>query len=626
MADRLVHRGPDDAGVWADEARGVALAQRRLSIVDLSAAGHQPMHSHGGRYVIVFNGEIYNHREMRLTLEPAAAGGWRGQSDTEVLLAAIDAWGIDGALDAAVGMFAFALWDRAQRRLTLARDRLGEKPLYYGHVSAGLAFGSELKAIRALTPAAPTIDRGAVALFLRHGYVPTPHCIYRDFRKVEPGCYETFEAPNQPTGLTRYWSALAVARHGSAAPLADDHNELADRLNDLVGQAVRGQMVADVPVGAFLSGGIDSSTVTALMQAQSVRPVKTFTIGFADEGYDEAAHARAVARHLGTDHTELCVTPLEAMSVIPLLPGIYDEPFADSSQIPTFLVSQLARCKVTVSLSGDGGDELFGGYNRYLFGKDLWHKLSRLPTEVRAILARMVRMISAGTWSALMKPVMPLAPSRYRVGLPGDKLHKLADVIAHPNLESLYLDLVSQWQAPNELVLGAQEPTTLLHASVDPAIDDPVARMMLLDLVTYLPDDILVKVDRAAMAVSLETRVPLLDHRVVEFAWQVPMSAKVNAHGTKQLLRSVLRRYVPDALIDRPKMGFGVPIDKWLRGPLRDWAEALLDPTRLKREGYLNPEPIRVRWQQHLSAQRDWHYPLWNVLMFQAWLEQTDGR
>jgi len=626
MAETIRHRGPDDSGVWTDAETGIALAHRRLSIIDLSPAGHQPMASAGGRYVVAFNGEIYNFAALRSDLEAAgAAPAWRGHSDTEVLLALIEARGVFGALRAARGMFAFALWDTRERTLVLARDRLGEKPLYFGRLGGTFVFGSELKALRAHPQWRASIDRGALALFMRHNYVPAPYTIYQGIQKLLPGHLLTLRwgAP-QPT-IEPYWSAREVAEQGFSSPLTLDAATLTDELDALLRDSVAQQMVADVPLGAFLSGGIDSSLIVALMQSQSARPVRTFTIGFSEEGYDEAKHAAAVARHLGTEHTELYVTPNEAMAVIPRLPTIYDEPFADSSQIPTFLVAQLARSKVTVALSGDGGDELFGGYNRYLLGQELWGKLSRLPVGLRTALARVVKSVPARTWSSVMRPFMPLAPSRYRVGLPGDKLHKLAEVVAYPSLDSLYRDLVSHWKSPQQVVLGTREPITVLSSSGDLAIDDPVARMMFLDLVTYMPDDILVKVDRAAMAVSLETRIPLLDHRVVEFAWQVPMAAKVNSRSTKQLLRNVLHRYVPQALIDRPKMGFGVPIDSWLRGPLREWAESLLDPARLAREGYFDPEPIRASWQQHLAGQRQWHYPLWNVLMFQAWLERWHG-
>jgi len=627
MATAIKHRGPDDSGIWTDPQAGIVLAQRRLSIIDLSPAGHQPMVSSSGRFVIVFNGEIYNFNELRSDLEASgAAPVWRGHSDTEVLLAAIEARGVQGALKSVRGMFAFSLWDTRDRTLVLARDRLGEKPLYYGRVGGCFAFGSELKALRAHPDWNAPVDRNALALFMRHNYVPAPYTIYKGIRKLPAGnCLTLRWGSDQPL-IEAYWSAREVAEAGFRSPFESSHEALTDALDALLRDAIVHQMIADVPLGAFLSGGIDSSVVVALMQAQSSRPVKTFTIGFTEEGYDEAEHAAAVARHLGTDHTQLYVTPREAMDVIPGLPKVYDEPFADSSQIPTFLVSQLARRHVTVALSGDGGDELFGGYNRYLLGKDLWRRMSRLPVALRTRLARLVKAVPARRWTTAMTPFMSFAPSRYRVGLPGDKLHKLADVMSHPDLDSLYRDLVSHWRAPEQIVVGAAEHPTLLNQAGDLAIDDPVARMMFLDLVTYLPDDILVKVDRAAMAVSLETRVPLLDHRVVEFAWQVPMASKVNQRGTKQLLRSVLDRYVPASLIDRPKMGFGVPIDSWLRGPLRDWAESLLDPARLAREGYLNPEPIRASWQQHLAGQRDTHYPLWDILMFQAWLEHVDGR
>jgi asparagine synthase (glutamine-hydrolysing) len=627
MADAIRHRGPDDSGVWTDAQAGIALGHRRLSIIDLSPAGHQPMASASGRFVIVYNGEIYNFATLRAELEAqGSAPPWRGRSDTEVLLALIEARGVRAALQAVRGMFAFALWDTRDRTLVLARDRLGEKPLYYGRVGGSFAFGSELKALRAHPAWNAPVDRGALALFMRHSYVPSPYTIHEGIRKLQPGQMLTLARGTRDPVVEPYWSAREAAESGFRSPMTMSQAALTDSLDALLRDAIAGQMVADVPLGAFLSGGIDSSVVVALMQAQSTRPVKTFTIGFTEEGYDEAVHAAAVARHLGTEHTELYVTPREAMAVIPRLPSIYDEPFADSSQIPTFLVSQLARAHVTVSLSGDGGDELFGGYNRYLLGKDLWQKLSRLPTGVRSAFARLFKAIPPRTWPTLMKPFMPFAPGRYRVGLPGDKLYKLADVVAHADLDSLYRDIVSHWRSPGEIVLGGAEHPTLLSQAGDLPIDDPVARMMFLDLVTYMPDDILVKVDRAAMAVSLESRVPLLDHRLVEFAWQVPMMEKVNARGTKQLLRSVLRRYVPDELIDRPKMGFGVPIDRWLRGPLRDWAEALLDPARLRREGYFDPGPIRASWQQHLSGQRDWHYQLWDVLIFQAWLEHVDGQ
>lgn len=626
MGRTIVHRGPDDSGVWTDPTCGIALSHRRLSIIDVSAAGHQPMTSADGRYVIAYNGEIYNHLDLRGELERSgAAPAWRGHSDTEVLLAAISAHGLERALVQVVGMFAFAIWDRRERTLHLARDRIGEKPLYYGWVGSDFVFGSELKALRAHPKWNAEIDRGALALLMRHNYIPAPYSIYRGISKLAPAQILTLRHGSREPTIASYWSATEAAERGVQEPLGADADALNERLESLLRDAVGRQMVADVPLGAFLSGGIDSSTVVALMQAQSSRPVKTFTIGFREAGYDEAQHAAAIARHLGTEHTELYLTPQQARDVIPKLPVIYDEPFADSSQIPTLLVSQLARGHVTVALSGDGGDELFAGYNRYSLARRLWDRLALAPVPLRRILARALTSIAPRSWNSLLAPLLPLAPQRYRIGLPGDKIHKLAGVLEHPTPDSLYRELVSHWNDPLKIVRADREPATALDSAEDLALSDPVARMMLLDLITYLPGDILTKVDRAAMAVSLETRIPLLDHRVVEFAWRLPLSVKIGASGTKSILRKVLYRHVPRELVDRPKMGFGVPIDDWLRGPLRAWAEDLLDESRMKRDGYLIPDLIRQRWQQHLGGQRSWHYPLWNVLMFQSWLRETHG-
>ncbi|MBA2549038.1 MAG: asparagine synthase (glutamine-hydrolyzing) [Burkholderiaceae bacterium] len=624
MADTLAHRGPDDSGVWSDPATGVALAFRRLSILDRSPAGHQPMRSSDGRYVIVFNGEIYNFSELRKALEQSGeAPDWRGHSDTEVLLALIAARGIDRALEQSIGMFAFALWDSHGRTLHLARDRLGEKPLYYGWAGRTFLFGSELKALRAHPHWDAEIDRGAVALFMRYNYVPAPHSIYRGISKLAPGHSMSLAWRSREPIIKSYWSARTIAERGFSDPFSGGAAAIGAALDTLLRDVIGKQMVADVPLGAFLSGGIDSSTVVALMQAQSMRPVKTFTIGFHEQEYNEAVNAAEVARHLGTDHTELYVTPQQAMEVIPKLPAMYDEPFSDSSQIPTFLVAQLARSQVTVALSGDGGDELFAGYTRYVFGKQLWSKLSRLPPPIRRSIAAAIKTLSVERWNAIAKPLLAVAPKRYRIGLAGDKIHKLADVLVHDTLDSLYRDLVSHWKPPLAIVLADSEPATMLDSADGLAIDDPVARMMLLDLVTYLPDDILTKVDRAAMSVSLETRIPLLDHRVVEFASKIPLAANLNRDGAKGILRNVLYRYVPRALVDRPKMGFAVPIDSWLRGPLQQWADELLDPARLRREGYLKPELIQQHWQDHKSGRRNLHYPLWDVLMFQSWLQST---
>jgi asparagine synthase (glutamine-hydrolysing) len=593
------------------------------------------MVSAGGRYVIAFNGEIYNHVELRKAVEkgggphpgplPEGEGGaaWRGHSDTETLLAGFDAWGIEATVRRAVGMFAFAVWDRQARTLTLGRDRLGEKPLYYGWQGDAFLFGSELKALKAHPAFAAAVDRNALALLMRHNAIPAPYSIYQGIKKLLPGSLLTMSLQNRHAEPVRYWDACQVVAGGLAQPFVGSPDEAVDALDKLLRDAVAQQMMADVPLGAFLSGGVDSSTVVALMQAQSSRPVRTFSIGFHEAGYNEAEHAKAVARHLGTDHTELYVTAQQAMDVIPRLPSLYCEPFADSSQIPTFLVSQMARQHVTVSLSGDGGDELFGGYNRYVLGQRLWGKLSRLPVGLRAALARGIHALSPDAWNRLLGPIQPLLPMGLSQANVGDKLHKGAAVMAAQTQAELYRLLVSHWAEPEALVLGSQEPPTVLtDPALQPQADNFVHQMMALDTVTYLPDDILTKVDRAAMGVSLETRVPMLDHRVVEFAWQLPLDYKLRGGVGKWPLRQVLYKYVPRELIERPKMGFGIPIDSWLRGPLRDWAEDLLDESRLRQEGYFNPQLVRQKWIEHLSGRRNWQYLLWNVLMFQAWLAE----
>ena len=627
MSRRIRHRGPDHHAIWIDAQERVGLAHQRLAIVDLSEAGDQPMLSSTERYVTIYNGEIYNHLEIRSELLEAGHGfNWRGHSDTETLLAAIEAWGVAGALERSIGMFAFALWDRQEKRLTLARDRLGEKPLYYGWTGDGrdsaFLFGSELKALSAFPSFAGEVDREALSLYMRHGYIPAPYSIYRGFSKLEPGCFLTLEKGARTGELHRYWSGSQVAERGVANPSALGPDEAVDSLEHLLKDAVGKQMMADVPLGAFLSGGVDSSTVVALMQAQSSRPVKSFSIGFDEEAYDEAKHAKAVARHLGTDHTEMYVSAAQAMDVIPQLPEIYDEPFADASQIPTHLVSQLARRHVTVSLSGDAGDELFGGYNRYSFTSKFWRRLSMVPRPLRGTVARGLTSVSQKTWNSVASALDPVLPSFARMAVPGDKIHKGAGVLASGSAAELYHGLVSSWRDPETLVVGGSEPPTKLTGH-QPRLDrlNDIERMMALDMLTYLPDDILVKVDRAAMAVSLETRVPLLDHRVVEYAWQLPMPYKIQGDTTKWALREVLYRYVPKELIERPKMGFGPPTGEWLRGPLRDWAEALLDESRLRREGFFRAEPIRRLWDAHLKGIVNEQYRLWPVLMFQAWLE-----
>ncbi len=623
MSNTLCHRGPDDRGIWIDEAAGVALGHRRLSIVDLSPEGHQPMQSACGRYVVIYNGEIYNFQALRQELE-GFGHPFRGRSDTEVLLAAIRQWGLTAAIERCVGMFAFALWDRKERLLHLVRDRLGIKPLYYGWVGKTFVFGSELKALRAHPDFKREINRDALALYLRHNYIPAPHTIYSGIYKLPPGMTLTLNSTEARADVSpvAYWSARGVAERGVAEPLAGSADDAIAHLDALLRDAVKLRMVADVPLGAFLSGGIDSSTTVALMQAQSEQPVKTFTIGFHEAGYNEAEEAQAVARHLGTEHTELYVTPEEAMAVIPRLPTLYDEPFSDSSQIPTFLVSELARRHVTVCLSGDGGDELFGGYPRYDLGQNLWRKIGWMPAFGRQTFASALAAVPAEVLNAGFAWAAPILGKYGRAGKAGDKLHKLAELLAVDEPEGLYLNLLSHWKAPAGLVLDACEPATVLtDRSQWAALPDFKQRMMYLDTVTYLPDDILVKVDRASMGVSLEARVPLLDHRVVEFAWRLPLSLKIRHGQGKWLLRQVLYKYVPSALVERPKMGFGVPIGDWLRGPLRDWAEALLDARTLREQGLLRPEPIQTKWAEHLAGQSNWQYYLWDILMFQAWLE-----
>jgi asparagine synthase (glutamine-hydrolysing) len=628
MVAALRHRGPDDAGAWVDPESGVGLGHSRLAIVDLSPQGRQPMFSRCGRFVVVFNGEIYNHHEIRRELEQRRRGvTWRGHSDTEVMLAAFDAWGVEAALKRFVGMFAFALWDRSEQVLYLGRDRMGEKPLYYGWQGESFLFGSELKALRRHRDWRGELNRDALALYLRLSYVPAPYTIYSGIRALEPGCLLTLQlregAAAELAAPQPYWSPREVAENGVRDPFTGGDEEAVDRLDALLRQAIGKQMLADVPLGAFLSGGVDSSTIVALMQAQSNRPVRTFTIGFDAAAYDEASYAREGARHLGTDHTELYVTSRDALDVIPRLPTLYDEPFGDVSQIPTFLVSQLTRNHVTVSLSGDGGDELFGGYNRYFWAPGIWDRIGSLPKQARVLAARLIKSRSARSWDALFESFAPILPGRLKQRNPGSKLHKLAGILDAATPFDLYLRLVSQWRDPGDLVLGGLEPGTVLsERGRHPQLQDFSQLMMYLDAVSYLPGDILVKVDRASMGVSLESRTPFLDHRIFEYAWRLPMSMKIRGGEGKWILRQVLYRYVPKALIERPKAGFAVPLESWLRGPLREWGEELLDEKRLIREGILNPAPIRKKWLEHLSGREDWQHYLWNVLMFQAWLQE----
>lgn len=630
MTDAIAHRGPDSDGYWTDD--GIALGHRRLSILDLSPAGAQPMHDASSRYVMVFNGEIYNHLDLRAALAAQGiAPQWRGHSDTETLLAAISHWGLDETLQRAGGMFALALWDRQTKRLSLARDRMGEKPLYWGWAGSTLVFGSELKALRQHPDCPTEICREALAQYLRFAYVPAPRSIHPGLYKLEPGCIlEVDETPptappNTPLrpgatygtlSIRRYWSLTTMLAEGQNALRVDEPAALAD-LETTLSEAVKRQMLSDVPLGAFLSGGIDSSLIAALMQKNAQRPVRTFTVGFETAAFNEAPFAAAVAQHLGTDHTELTVTEQDARDVIPDLPALYDEPFGDSSQIPTHLVCRAARAHVTVALSGDAGDELFGGYNRYFWAPRLWSKLSRIPHPARRGLGAMISAVPVSAWDRLGG----FAPGRVAVSHPGDKAHKLAAQLQGArSLDDLYRGLVSDWPG-HRLVPGLdQEPPSVLDDPLPAEFEaNPVARMMVQDMRSYLPDDIMCKVDRAAMGVSLETRVPFLDPEVLRLSAQLPLDMKLRDGQGKWALREILYRHVPRALIERPKTGFGIPVGDWLRGPLKPWAEELLSPEALAKDDLLDPTPIRKAWADHQSKRRDWTQRLWIVLMFQAW-------
>ncbi len=641
MVAALHNRGPDDAGEWLDPQTAVALGHARLSILDLSPEGHQPMASASGRYVIVFNGEVYNFREIIAAIEQQCGPlKLRGHSDTEVMLAAIETWGLDAAVQRFRGMFAFALWDKREHVLSLVRDRFGVKPLYYGWQNGTLLFASELKSFCAHPLFKPEIDRDAVALLMRFNCIPAPHSIYRGVYKLPGGTLlnlKTDELKSRPDGFSafagegrcspsRYWSLRDVVERGQQQPFSGDETEAINCLDQVLREAVGLRMVADVPLGAFLSGGIDSSLVVAMMQAQSSQPVRTFSIGFSEAAYNEAQHAKKVAQHLGTNHTELYVSPEEALKVVPLLPRMYDEPFADSSQIPTYLVSKLARTQVTVSLSGDGGDEAFAGYLRYPWADKIWRVLGPCPGALKRAIGGAIRCLSVSQWDRLIGIVNSLTSGGMNFHNPGDKAHKLARVLQLNSREELYARLVSHWEDPQALVLGSQaQPTSLLNSENYPRGASYLSLMMFLDMQSYLPDDILVKLDRASMAVSLEAREPLLDQRLIEFAWTLPEKWKLSrAQGgvTKYLLRKVLSRYVPAPLFERPKMGFGIPLDSWLRGPLRDWAEALLEEKKLQEDEFFNVKMVRTYWQEHLSGKRNWHFYLWDVLMFQAWLRE----
>ncbi|MBI1867941.1 MAG: asparagine synthase (glutamine-hydrolyzing) [Methylocystis sp.] len=637
MANVMEHRGPDGSGCWHDAAAGIAFGHRRLSIIDLSSAGSQPMLSASGRYVITFNGEIYNHSALRADLlNDGYVVDWRGHSDTETLCASFEHWGIETTLTKSVGMFAIAIWDSHQRKLHMARDRFGEKPLYYGWVNGdakcgpAFVFGSELKALRAFPGFANQVARDALALYLRFMYIPAPRTIYEGIFKLEPGCLLTIseriptvpsilprpDCQNGSMTLKRWWS-LAKMVQASASGEFNDEAEALFSLEETLQRSVIRQSLADVPWGAFLSGGVDSSTIVALMQKQSMRPVRTFTVGFEEAEFDESIPAKKVAKHLGADHTELFVSASDARDVIPRLAAMYDEPFADSSQIPTHLVCSAARKHVTVALSGDAGDELFGGYNRYIWAPRLWKRLSKIPSPLQRAVMGVFGRILPTHWDRLS--------SFIEVQRAGEMIAKFAEAShnAH-SLDDLYKGLVSAWSDPRQVLRDQDilaEPSSLLSDPLPLAAQQAELRMMYRDSMTYLPDDILCKVDRAAMAASLESRLPYLDHHVAEIAWRLPLSMKIRNGTGKWALRQILYKYVPREMIERPKVGFGIPIGRWLRGPLKNWAENLLDEARLEREGYLNPKVIRDAWAQHLSGRFDWTNRLWAVLMFQAWLE-----
>jgi asparagine synthase (glutamine-hydrolysing) len=617
MTDAIVHRGPDDQGQWYEASAGIGLGMRRLSIIDLSPAGHQPMRSACGRYVLVFNGEIYNHKSIRHDLESRGVSpAWRGHSDTEVLLAAIAAMGLKKALQLANGMFAIALWDSRERMLELAVDRFGEKPLYYGWANGQLLFGSELKALRAHPAWVGDIDRNAISLLLRHGYIPAPYCIYQGIRKVEPGQIIRLDTRNRQLNPDCYWSTPEMVERSLASPMDATDSEATDAFETLLADAVGLRMEADVPLGAFLSGGFDSTAIVAMMQRQSSRPVRTFTIGFQLPDYDEAPFARAVAKHLQTDHTELYVTPSEAIDIIPRIPDMYDEPFADSSQIPTFLVSRMAKQHVTVALSGDAGDELFGGYQRYFVSQRIIPRVARWPIGVRRFSADVIEKVGAHRWDALYH-ALTLGRGRMLVG---DRALKLASLIREVTPRDGYRNLISAWDRPMKALMNAEEYVLCFDGPVVEKLGF-VEQMMYLDLMTYLPGDILTKVDRASMAVSLEARVPFLDPRIAEFAWRLPLSKKVSGGVGKRMIRNLVYRYVPQKLMDRPKSGFGVPVEEWLRGPLRDWAQSLLSPERIRASGYFDPGTVKDIWDRHQTGRRNEQARLWPILMFEAWLE-----
>jgi asparagine synthase (glutamine-hydrolysing) len=629
MGKSLLHRGPDQSGEFNYLKRGLSLVHQRLSILDTSENGRQPMSSPSGRFVIAFNGEIYNYKELKSEIQKSDfnVNDWNSDSDTEVLLRSIEIWGLEKTLIKIVGMFSFALIDMENNELYLARDRIGEKPLYYGCQKGSFIFGSELKALRVHSDFENIIDRNSIALQLRFSSIPAPFSIYKGIKKLLPGSFiklplsnNIFQIEDIPSP-TPYWKLSNIITEGKSKVFMGSDNDALSQLDQLLHKSIQQQMLSDVPLGAFLSGGIDSSSIVAIMQAQSDKPIKTFTIGSDDQSFNEAKHAKSIAEYLQTDHTELYVSAQDALNTIPLIPRVYDEPFSDFSQIPTLLLSELAKKQVTVSLSGDAGDELFGGYNRYIGVNNWWPKINSMPYWLRIFLSSKILSISPLTWEGFEELSSKVISKRIPVGGLSNKMQKVGSVLGVKDESELYNHFVSNWSFPEEVVLKAVEPI-IPNIADEINFDDTISKMMAMDTMKYLPDDILVKLDRAAMSVSLETRVPFLDHRIIEFAWTLPLSMKIRSGQGKWILRQLLDKYVPNKLTERPKTGFNLPIDKWLRGPLKDWAEELLDEKRLIREGYLNPLPIRQKWDEHISGKYNWQHQLWDILMFQSWLKE----
>ncbi len=625
MTKKLKHRGPDDEGIWFDSNSGIALGHSRLSIVDLSAAGSQPMISECKRYYIVFNGEIYNHNSLRKELPNSIE--WQSHSDTETLINAISKWGLKKTLSKLLGMFAFALWDKKHKKLTLVRDRLGEKPLYFGFKGKTMLFGSELKAIDAFPGSSLNINKDSLEIYLRYGYIPAPNSIYEGIYKLSPGNFIEFSLQDVETrsipNCSKYWSFISIIKKQKTQQFLGSDIEATNQLENLLKKSISGQLLGDVPIGAFLSGGIDSSTVVSLMQSQSSNPINTFTIGFKEFGYDESKSAKEVSSFLGTKHNELFLTPNDALNIIPNLPNIYDEPFSDVSQIPTFLISQFASNNVKVCLSGDGGDELFCGYSRHIAGPRIWRILKNIPLKLRNIISNFIQKIPPSKWEDFYYICEIFLPRHLRINFPGIKIYKISDLIKYDTLYEVYLSLISSWASPQEIILNNNiNKETEDFETNNIELNDIHHQIMCMDTLNYLPNDILVKIDRAAMASSLETRLPLLDHRVIEFAWKTPLNMKLKDNRSKWLLRQVLKRYLPENLIEGPKKGFSVPIAQWLRGPLKNWADDLLDEKLIFSQNYFSAKPIKIKWEEHLSGKQDWSRQIWTILMFQSWLQK----